>query len=340
MGTFQKGCSTICAQERSTYMHRDFRDVAGVQPKPRPAFPEGSVRPQAAPWLSGIFPALLQRWASLGKKTVFSWLDDRAPTIGAAIAFYTMFSLAPMLVIVIAVAGFVFGRDAAEGALFGEISKLVGPDSAGAVQAMLRSASSTRSGIIATLVGIGTIVATATAVFSELQAALNLIWKVPAADNLGVAHFLKSRFLSLCVILVIGFLLLLSLIASTALAAFSDYIDRNIPNFSIILYLLNHTLSFGFTMVFFAVIFKILPDHPVEWQDVWLGAALTALLFTAGKHLISLYIGSSNMASTYGAAGALIIVFVWVYYSAQIFLFGAEIAKAYGDQRRIEGRAH
>jgi len=233
--------------------------------------------------------------------------------------------------------GFVFGREAAEGALFGEIAKLVGPDSASAVQAMLRSASSTRSGIIATVVGIGTLIATATAVFSELQAALNLIWKVPAAGNLGVTHFLKSRFLSLCVILVIGFLLLVSLVASTVLEAFSDYIDRTLPNFSFTLYLVHYALSFGFTTVFFAVIFKVLPDHPVEWQDVWLSAAMTSLLFSVGKHLISLYIGSSNMASSYGAASALIIVFVWVYYSAQIFLLGAEFAKAYGDWRRTEG---
>jgi membrane protein len=161
-----------------------------------------------------------QGWARLGEKTVYSWLDDRAPTIGAAIAFYTMFSLAPMLVIVIAVAGFVFGQEAAEGALFGELAKLVGPDSAGAVQAMLGSASSARSGIIATVVGIGTLLATATAVFSELQAALNLIWKVPATGSLGVVHFFKSRLLRLCVILVIGFLLLVSLVISTALMAF------------------------------------------------------------------------------------------------------------------------
>ena len=151
-------------------------------------------------------------------------------------------------------------------------------------------------------------------------------------------HFFKSRLLRLCVILVIGFLLLVSLVISTALMAFSDYLNRTLPNSALILYLIHLALSFGFTMVFFAAIFKILPDHPVEWQDVWPGAALTALLFSLGKHLISLYIGSSNMASTYGAAGALIIVFVWVYYSAQIFLLGAEFAKAYGDQRRrLEG---
>jgi membrane protein len=316
---------------------RHYSHIPGAQSLAQPPLPDGSARIQAGLWLIGILPRFLQRWVSLGEKTVYSWLDDRAPTMGAAIAFYTVFSLAPMLVIVIAVAGFVFGQEAAEGALFGELTKLVGPDSAGAVQAMLRSASSTRSGIIATVVGIGTLIAAATAVFSELQAALNLIWKVPAAGNLGVAHFLKSRFLSLCVILVIGFLLLVSLVSSTALMAFSDYLGRTLPNFSIILYPLHHALSFGFTTVFFAVIFKILPDYPVEWQDVWLGAAMTSLLFSVGKHLISLYIGSGNMASSYGAASALIMVFVWVYYSAQIFLLGAEFAKAHGDQRRIAG---
>src|SRR6516162_2279149 len=170
----------------------------------------------------------------------------------------------------------------AEGALFGELAKLVGPDSAGAVQAMLRSASSTRSGIIATMVGIGTLIVTATAVFSELQAALNLIWKVPATGNLGVWHYLKSRMLSFSVILVIGFLLLASLVISTALSTFSDYIDRAMPSFAIILYLVHPALSFGFTALFFGIIFKILPDHPVEWQDVWLGAVLTGILFTIG----------------------------------------------------------
>ena len=318
-------------------MRRSSRDVAGAQPLARPLLPDGSARLPAELWLMGGLLGSLHRWASLGKTAVYSWLDDRAPTMGAAIAFYTVFSLAPMLVIVIAVAGLVFGREAAEGALFGELAKLVGPDSAGAVQAMLRSASSTRSGIIATVFGIGTLIVTATAVFSELQAALNVIWKVPTTGNLGVWHFFKLRILSFSVILVIGFLLLLSLVISTALAAFSDHIERTLPSFSVVLYFIHIALSFSFTTVLFAIIFKILPDHPVEWEDIWLSAAMTALLFSVGKHLISLYIGSSNMASTYGAAGALIIVFVWVYYSAQIFLLGAEFAKICGDQRRIEG---
>lgn len=315
-------------------MSRYLRDLTAAQPEPHPGFLSTSAFLRIALCLGRDFPKFLRAAAQVGRSTGYAWLDDRAPTIGAAIAFYTMFSLAPMLVIVIAVAGFVFGREAAEGALFGEIAKIVGPDSAGAVQAMLRNAGSTRSGIIATMVGVGTLTATATAAFSELQAALNLIWKAPATSSLTIARFLKSRFLSLCVILVIGFLLLVSLVVSTTLTASSDYLDRTLPNFSIILYPIHHALSFGLTTVFFAVIYKILPDYSIEWQDVWLGAAITSLLFSIGKHLISLYIGSSNMASSYGAAGALIIVFVWVYYSAQIFLLGAEFAKAYADQRR------
>ncbi len=281
-----------------------------------------------------IFPISLQGWASLGRTAVCSWLGDRAPTMGAAIAYYTVFSLAPILVMVIAVAGLAFGQKAAEGALFGELADLVGPESAGAVQALLRSASSTRSGIIATAVGIGTLIIAATAVFGELQSALNVIWKAPATGSLGVWYLLKSRLLSLSVILVIGFLLLVSLLFSAVLVVFSDHLDRILPRLTIMLHIVHPTFSFGFTTVLFAMMFKILPDNPVEWQDVWLGAAVTALLFTVGKHLISLYIGSSNMASTYGAAGALIIVLVWVYYSAQILLLGAEFAKAYSDQRR------
>jgi membrane protein len=200
------------------------------------------------------------------------------------------------------------------------------------VQALLQSASGTRSGIVATAIGIGTFIIAATAVFGQLQSALKVIWKAPASGNLGVWYLLRSRLLSLSVILVIGFLLLVSLAISTALAAFSDYLDRLLAGLATILRILHLALSFGFTTVLFATLLKILPDHPVEWGEVWLGAAIAALLFTVGKHLISLYIGSSNMASTYGAAGALIVVFVWVYYSAQILLLGAEFAKAHSDQ--------
>ncbi len=284
--------------------------------------------------LMRIYPMWLHGWVSLCKTALYSWLDDRAPTMGAAIAYYTVFSLAPMLVIVIAIAGLAFGQKAAEGALFEGLADLVGPESAGAVQAMLRSASNTRSGMVATVLGISTLVIGATAVFSELQAALNVIWKAPASGRLSAWHLLKSRLLSLSIVLVIGFLLLVSLVISTALAAFSDYLDWILPGLATILHIVHFTLSFGFTTVLFAMMFKILPDNPVEWEEVWLGGAVAALLFTVGKHLISFYIGSSNMASTYGAAGALIIVLVWVFYSAQIFLLGAEFAKAHSNQRR------
>jgi membrane protein len=283
--------------------------------------------------LMRICPIWLLGWVGLCKQAVYGWLDDHAATMGAAIAYYTVFSLAPMLVMVIGVAGLAFGREAAEGALFGQLAELIGPESAEAVQALLRGASSTRSGILATAIGIGTLIIAATAVFGQLQSALNVIWKAPASGNLSVWSLLKSRLLSLSVILVIGFLLLVSLVISTALAAFSDYLDRVLAGLATILRIVHLTFSFGFTTVLFATMFKILPDHRVEWEEVWLGAAIAALLFTVGKHLISLYIGSSNMASTYGAAGALIIVLVWVYYSAQILLLGAEFAKAHSDQR-------
>jgi membrane protein len=281
-----------------------------------------------------ICPIWVPGYVSLCKKAVYGWFEDRAATMGAAIAYYTVFSLAPMLVIVIGVAGLAFGKEAAEGALFGELAELIGPEGAVAVQAILRSASGTRSGTLATAIGIGTLIIAATAVFSELQAALNVIWKAPASRNFGVWYLLRSRLLSLSVIFAIGFLLMLSLVVTTALAAFSDYLDWLLAGLAPILRIVHLTLSFGFTTILFATIFKILPDHPVEWEDVWLGAGIAALLFTLGKHLISLYIGSSNIGSTYGAAGALIFVLVWVYYSVQILLLGAEFAKAHSDQRR------
>jgi membrane protein len=281
-----------------------------------------------------VHPTWFQWWVGLCKTAVSGWLEDRAPTMGAAIAYYTVFSLAPMLIMVIAVAGLAFGREAAEGALFGELRDLVGPESAAAVQVMLSSAAGTRSGILATAFGIGTLILAATGVLGELQSALNLIWKAPPSGGLGLWHLVRTRLVSLSVILVIGFLLLVSLMMSTALAAFSNYLDWILPGLATILQIAHMTISFAFTTVLFAIIFKILPDKGVEWEEVWLGAAVSALLFTAGKHLISLYIGSSNIESTYGAAAALIMILVWVYYSVQILLLGAEFAKAYTDQRR------
>jgi membrane protein len=268
----------------------------------------------------------------LVRTAVNRWIEDRAASMGAAIAYYTVFSLAPILILVIAIAGLAFGRRAAEGALFGEIAGLVGQESAGAVQVMLRSASDTTSGVIATLVSLATLLLAATGVFGELQAALNLIWRSEPPKSMPVWNLVKVRLVSLSLIAAIGFLLLVSLVVSAALTAFSDYLDRILPGLPAVLRALHLTTAFGFTTVFFAMVFKILPDAKVRWRDVWIGAAVTSFLFTIGKYLISLYIGSSSVASTYGAAGALVVVLVWVYYSAQILLFGAEFTKVWHDR--------
>jgi membrane protein len=283
--------------------------------------------------LMRICPVWLLGWISLCKQAVYGWLDDHAATMGAAIAYYTVFSLAPMLVMVIGVAGLAFGREAAEGALFGELAELIGPESAEAVQALLRSASSTRSGIVATAIGIGTLIIAGTAVFGQLQSALNVIWKAPASGNLGVWYLLKSRLLSLSVILVIGFLLLVSLVISTALAAFSDYLDRILAGLATILRIVHLTFSFGFTTVLFATMFKILPDHPVEWEEVWRGDSGPAIYGRQASDQ-PLHWKQEHGVNLRRCGRADHRFLVWVYYSAQILLLGAEFAKAHSDQRR------
>jgi membrane protein len=272
-------------------------------------------------------------WVNLLRAATNSWLADRAPSMGAAIAYYTVFSLAPVLIIIIAVAGLVFGKQAAEGALFDQIAALVGKESAGAVQALLRSASGTASGIIATLVGFFALVVAATGVFGEIQAAFNVIWKTKPAKDAGLWKLVKVRLRSLALIVGIGFLLVVSLVLSALLEGFSFYLNEILPGLPFVLNGLNFLLSLAMSTVLFALIFKILPDALVEWRDVWIGAAATALLFTIGRHLISLYIGSSGVSSVYHAAGTLVLLLVWIYYSAQILLFGAEFAKAYSDRR-------
>jgi membrane protein len=263
-----------------------------------------------------------------------AWLSDRAPSMGAALAYYTVFSLAPMLILVIAIAGLAFGQAAAQGAIVVQLGNLMGVEGAEALQAMIVSAGRKRAGIIATLVGTGTLLVAATAVFGELQAALNVIWKVQRRQRQALIAVVRERLLSLSLILALGFLLLVSLVISAALSAFGHYLNGVFPGLSLMLSGLHLALSFGMMSILFGMIFKILPDAPVAWQDVWVGAMATALLFSVGKYLIGLYIGSSNIASTYGAAGALVIILVWIYYSAQILLFGAELTKACADRRR------
>jgi membrane protein len=268
-------------------------------------------------------------WALL-RDTVMAFVDDGALSRGASIAFYTVTSIAPVLVIVVAIAGLAFGEDAARGAIVSELSGLMGHQSAELLQSAIKSASSTSSGIIATLIGLAVLLVSASGVFGEMQTALNAIWKAEPRGT-TVTRLIRARIVSLGLVAALGFLLLVSLAISTVLAALGQYVDAVLPFGSELLELINFVVSFVLITVLFAAIYKILPDRHLEWHDVSVGAAATALLFTFGKYLIGLYVGSSAIASSYGAAGALIVILLWIYYSAQIFLLGAEFTKVYAN---------
>jgi membrane protein len=264
------------------------------------------------------------------KGTVSGFVEHENLTRGAAIAYYTIFSLAPLLIIVIAIAGLVFGHDAAQGAIVGQLSGLMGKQSAEILQSMIQSASSRGSGAVATILGIVTLLLTATGAFAEIQSALNAIWK--AAPSLGLSELVRARLVSLGLVVTLGFLMLVSLAVSAGLTALGSYLSDLFPGAHFLMSLLNGVVSLIFISALFAAIYKILPDKPIAWRDVGVGAVVTAVLFTIGKSLIALYIGSSNVASSYGAAGALLIMLLWVYYSAQIFLLGAEFTRAYAEE--------
>ena len=272
---------------------------------------------------------LANAWSML-KETVSDYIEDNALSRGAAIAYYTIFSIAPMLIICIAIAGLAFGQEAAQGAIVDQLRGLMGEQGAEAVQAMIASASSKSSGILATALGIITLLVTATGVFGEMQASLNAIWK--AEPRTGVSNLLKARAASLGLVATLGFLLLVSLVISAALTALGQYVHSYVPGIETLLQVANFLVSFLMTSALFAAIYKILPDRQLTWRDVAVGAVVTAFMFTVGKTLIGLYIGSSAVASSYGAAGALVVVLVWIYYSSQIFLLGAEFTKIWASR--------
>jgi membrane protein len=276
--------------------------------------------------------AIGQGWHII-KDTVFGFVADEALSRGAAIAFYTATSLAPVLLIVIAIAGLVFGQDAAQNAITGQLSGLVGDQTAQLLQTAVASASKKSSGALATLVGILTLILTASGVFGEMQSALNAIWKAEPSGT-AITRLIRARAVSLGLVAALGFLLLVSLAVSAMLTAFGTQLNAVLPFGKLILSGINLVISLVLITVLFAAIYKILPDRPLAWKDVMLGAVITTLLFTAGKSLIAFYIGSSATVSSYGAAGALIALLLWVYYSAQIFLLGAEFTKAYAKRRR------
>ena len=270
---------------------------------------------------------------ALARKAVSAYADDYAPSMGAAIAYYTVFSLAPLLVIVIAVAGALFGREAVQGMIVTQLGGLIGREGAVFVQALVRNASDTEQGLVAGLVSMVVLVIGATTVFAELQRALDRIWHVPeSARPSGIWGLLRARLLSFGLILGLAFLLMVSLVVSTAVAALGEWTGGMIPGWEVALQALNTLVSVSITTLLFAMIFKLMPSTPIAWRDVGIGALVTAVLFEVGKLLIGLYLGKSGVTESFAAAGSLVVLLAWVYYASQIFLLGAEFTKVYADE--------
>ncbi len=273
----------------------------------------------------------LQEAWRLARQAVNAWVDDYVPSMGAALSYYTLFSIAPLLLIVIAVAGMAFGDQAARGEIFAQLSGLMGAEGAAAVEKLLQNADQTPGeGILATVTGVALLLLGATTVFGELQNALDRIWRAPEqSQSSGWWSLLHSRLLSFGMILGIAFLLMVSLVMSAALSALGKLWGEAFGGWEVLAHALDLALSFGLTTLLFALIYKFMPRVRIAWHDVWVGAAVTAALFAVGKFLIGLYIGKSSVASAFGAAGSLVVLMVWVYYSAQIFLLGAEFTRVY-----------
>ena len=261
------------------------------------------------------------------------WWDDRAMTFGASIAFYTLFALAPVLLMAIAIAGIFFGHEAVRGVVVEELAAMIGLKGAAVLEDLIASASDFGSGLLGGIAGFVIFLLAATGVFVELQDALNAIWKVKPQERSGLITFLRTRLLSLAVIIGIAFVLMVALVLDAVLSAVGDYLSSFIPGLPGLLHLANFVISLAITTLLFGVIYKILPDADLSWRDVRSGAIITALLFALGKFLIGFYIGKSDPASSYGASASIITIMLWVYYSSQIVLFGAEITKAYTETR-------
>ena len=271
-------------------------------------------------------------WAVLNA-AVAGWWNDDVPRMGAALAYYTLFSLAPIFIVAIAIAGLAFGEEAVRGEIVGQIEGLVGHDGAQAVQAMLEGAAKPSSSILVTTLGVITFFLGATGAFLELQADLDAIWRVkPKSRGSFLRDLLMQRLISFGLVLGFAFLLLTSLVVSAALAAAHRYMGNAFPGVAVLWEAVNVVVSLGVITLLFAMIYKVLPDVKLDWSDVWVGALVTAGLFTIGKFLIGLYLGTSTFASTYGAAGSVIVILVWVYYTSQLILLGAEFTRAYVEQ--------
>ena len=265
------------------------------------------------------------------RDTVEGFVKDDALSRGASIAYYTLFSIAPVLLLVVAIAGLAFGREAAQGAIVAQLSSLMGRDTAVALQAMIESAGNRATGTLATIIGLVAMAVAITGVFSEVQSALNAIWKVESHEPV-LSRLVRARLARLGLVVTSGFLLTVSLAISAALAALSTWLEFLYPNADAVLHIADIVISGLLIAGMFASMYKVLPDTPIAWHDVAIGAVATTLLFEGGKYVIALYIGQSNIASSYGAAGALIVLLLWIYYSAQIFLLGAEFTRAFAQR--------
>jgi len=289
----------------------------------------------------------VRKYLDLFKQTFKEFGEDKAPRLGAALAYYTIFSIAPLLLIAIAVAGLVFGQEAAHKEISGQLGGLLGREGAKGIEEMIASAAKPKTGTLATIVGLVTLFLGASGVFMQLKDALNTIWNVEGEKTKGILGMLRERFLSLAMVCGVGFLLLVSLIFDAAISTMGNYLDRLFPGGETILQMVQLVISFVLVTLLFAAMFRFLPDVRPTWRDVWFGALFTAVLFVLGKFGLSIYLGKAAIGSSYGAAGSLVILLVWVYWSAQILFFGAEFTQVYarthgsmaGDTTKVEARA-
>jgi membrane protein len=276
---------------------------------------------------------ILKKAVAILKDTFSQWLEDQAPTLGAALAYYTVFSLAPLLIIVISISGWVFGKEAAEGQIFEQLRDFMGDEIGRAMEVMVQNASEKpTTGMVATLIGFVTLLFGASGVFGQLQTSLNAIWGVQPKPGRGILGILRDRILSFGFILVVGFLLLVSLLLTAAISFVGNRFGEMVPGMEALVQFLNSVFSLAVITLLFAMMFKFLPDAKIAWRDVWIGALITAALFTLGKFALGFYLGRSGVASSYGAAGSLIVLLLWVYYSAQIVFFGAEFTQVYANR--------
>ena len=327
------------------------RVVAGVADRPGPGVatlsdqqkaiaPEPTLHPERGTEGRRAWVKPGEFWGLL-KSTAHEWSEDKVPRLGAALAFYSVLSIAPLLLISIAVAALIFGQEAASGQLVGQIRGMVGKEGGEAIQEMLKNARKPGAGLFAAVVGFVTLLFAASGVFGQLQDAMNTIWEVQPKPGRGILGFLKDRFLSFGMVLGTGFLLLISLVLSTAVAATFNFVGGMAPGLKPLLQVGDFLVSAVVVTLLFALIYKWLPDARIAWRDVWVGAGLTTTLFLVGKALIGAYLGRSSYGSAYGAAGSLVVLLVWIYYSSQILFFGAEFTQVYANRygSRIEPSA-